>query len=62
MGRIGGSQRGGFQKGGFGGCSWPQKHRNEGTKTGTRVQKPVFLDPKNWNEGIKKERRYKKQE
>ena len=37
---IGGSQEGGFQKGGFGGCS-------PGTKTGTRVRspKPPFWKP-----------------
>ena len=43
----GGSHKGGFQKGGFGRCSWTPKSGNEGTKTGTRVQKPVFPDPQN---------------
>ena len=31
------------------------QNRNEGRQTGTRVQKPVFLDPKNPNEGTKTE-------
>ena len=49
---IRGSQKGGFQKGNFGG---------ERTKTGTRLQEPVFLDPPKPERGHKKtERRYKK--
>ena len=41
-------QKGGFQKGGFGGCFriLNPKDQNEGAKTGARVQEPVFLDPK----------------
>ena len=44
---IWGSQKGGFQDGGFGGCCWSPPKRNEGTinktttqKTGTTVQRP----------------------
>ena len=40
-------KKGGFKKAGFGGYSWT-------SKTGTRVQKPVSLDPQNRNEGTKK--------
>ena len=42
---IEGSQKGGFQKCGFGRCSWTQK-RNKGTKTGTRVQKRCSWTPR----------------
>ena len=42
---FGGSRKGGFQKGRFGGCSLdPPQNGNEGTKNGT-------TDPQNRNEG-----------
>ena len=49
---VGGSQKGGFQNGGFVECSLDPQNRNERTKNGR-------MDPKNRNEGTKKERRQK---
>ena len=49
---TGGSPKGGFQKGGFGGCSPEPQNRNEGTKNGTTV-------PKTGMRAQKQERLYK---
>ena len=52
MARLRGSQKGGFQKSSFGGCSLDTQNRDEGTKTERRHKKP--------ERGCKKaERRYK---
>ena len=57
---CGSSQKGGFQKGGFGGCSLDPQNRNEGTKNGMTAPKNGTRVPKR-NDGTKKpERGYKK--
>ena len=54
-GRTIGPQKGGLQKGGFGGCSLDPPKRNEGTK-------PERQTPKTGTRVEKKERRYRKLE
>ena len=50
---VGGSQKCGFQKGGFGGCSLDPQNRNEGGKNGSTVPKNQNKGTKNRNDGTK---------